>query len=122
MKNRYKLTPFIIKQLEDKAIELPSFQRKDKHGKLMFRVMSRVVKGSELEPKTLVAGERVNPDKNYIQRGSEPILVNHKLNLLECYQKDGPDGVDEYVKFFKDEYERYAAEAAEKEKEAVNEK
>ena len=30
------------------------------------------------------------------------LLVNHNVNLREVYQKDGPKGVDVYVKFFMD--------------------
>lgn len=103
MKNKNKLTPEVYKQITSICENLPAFHRKDKNGKLMYRITSRFVKGSELSKETkLQSSKEINPTANYVQRGTEAILVNHKVTLIEVYQKDGQPGIDTYVKFFKD--------------------
>lgn len=90
MKNKYKLTPDIHKDLINVAKTMPASQRVDRNKKPMFRIVTQL-KSSVLE------GEKI---KNSFTNIKEPIMVNHEVNLREVYQKDGPAGVREYVEFF----------------------
>ncbi|MCE3278016.1 MAG: hypothetical protein K0S44_207 [Bacteroidetes bacterium] len=95
-----KITPQVYKTLVETAAKLPPFQRKDKNGNLLWRAASRFVKGSELTQKVTADGKAIKPDEMYVQQGRQPLLVNHQVNLIEVYMKDGQPGVDEYVDFF----------------------
>jgi len=105
--NLYKLTPEADKMLIQLSKELGQFQRKDKHGNLMFRKVTEFV-----GTKNVLLGSRNKLDsytKEY-KEIKQPILVNHLVELREIYQKDGQVGVDIYAKFFKDILEAEAQE------------
>lgn len=120
MKYKHKISPQVHKDIIAIAQELPPLQKLSKQGKPLFRAVSKFVKGSDLPANVKIKGqpepkvrtmeellserpalqdERVGPDPNkmYIRHGREPILVNHKLNLIDSYQNEGPEGMKRYV-------------------------
>jgi|ERR1044072_1379650 hypothetical protein len=111
---KFKLTPQVHKDIIAIAQQLPPLQKLSKLGNPLSRAVSRPVKGSDLPEGTLVKGKPVQPDGRYIQKGTEPILINHKLNLIETFENEGPEGMRKYVasvkKIFKDTEEKLAAE------------
>lgn len=95
--NRFKLTPEVFKSLQILAKTLPKFQRRDSNGNLLSR---KVVLFNGTKDYAKGGGKIPTTYKNCLKSGSEPILVNHEINLREIYQKDGQSGVESYVKFF----------------------
>lgn len=96
-KNKYKLTPEVYKTIKLISKSLPVCQRKDANGNLMWRTISKF-DGTEHFQQGI--GKIPRSFTKKIRTGKEPILVNHEINLVEIYQKDGQNGVDSYVKFF----------------------
>lgn len=93
--NKYKVTPDIHKFIENTSIRLGKFQRRDeKTGELMFRKIP-VFKGQ-------VPGKKNGTFVNNIEYKMEPIMVNHEVNLVAIYQKDGQVGMDSYIQFFEE--------------------
>lgn len=93
--NKFKLTPQAYKDLLRLSKELPVMWRRDKNGELMRRVVTKF-NGTDASPHSDLRNY-----KNFYQKGSEPILVNHMVNLVEIYQKDGQRGIDVYAEHFK---------------------
>lgn len=73
MRNNYKLTPQVYKSILILAKSLGVFQRRDKLGNLIYQGAHKI-----------------------------PLMVNHEVNLVECYQKEGLPGIKAYAKFFED--------------------
>lgn len=99
MKN--KISPQKHKEFISIAATLPPLQKTDKNGNRLSRATSRPISFEDL-PQTDKDKfyKELGLDakkKRYIQRGSEPILVNHKLALIEAYENHGQGGVDRYV-------------------------
>lgn len=94
MRNNYKLTPQAYKSILILAKSLGPFQRRDKNGELMFRKVTHFKGTNGWAPE--------GDYKNHIQRDSEPIMVNHEVNLVEVYQKYGLPGIKAYAEFFED--------------------
>lgn len=92
-KNKFKLTPEVYKSIKLISKTLPVCQRKDKNGNLMWRAVSKFDGTKDFS-------ESLKSYTKIIRTGKEPILVNHEINLVEIWQKDGQNGVDSYVKFF----------------------
>lgn len=89
-----------LNQLTIIAASLQKLQRKNVDGSLMFRSATKVVKGKDLKKsqvKALTETKEYYPDKNYLLRYDEPVLVDHKQNLIEAYQKHSDVGVHEYI-------------------------
>ena len=95
-KNKFKLTPEAHKQIITIATALPKLQKTDKSGTPLFRVVTKVVKGFDLPPGTLVGGKEPDTKKNYVQKGKEPLLVNHEVNMVSEYKLYGQKGIDDY--------------------------
>jgi len=99
-KNKFKLTPEAHTKIKLLAKEFPKLQKLSKNGEPLFRLLTITKKGSELPPDTkLNSGESINKDKVYVTRVKEPILVNHELNMIDVYKKDGEAGIIDYVKY-----------------------
>ncbi len=93
----YKLTHDATKMIKAVAITLPVLQKKNPAtGKLMFRKLTKRIQGKDL-PKDYKKKNDWSPMGFYTYTYEEPILVNHELNLIEVYRKDGNDGVTHYV-------------------------
>ena len=84
---KHKITPEVHNQLIGLASKLTPFQRCDEKGKLLFKL--------ETELKSSV--KEGTGIRNTFERKKVPLLVNHKVNLIACYSKDGFDGVKKYI-------------------------
>lgn len=93
--NRFKLTPQAYKKLLALSESLPIMQRRDKNGELLRRAITKFIDTDGYSKGVPIYTKNT-------QKGTDPILVNHMVNLIEIYQKDGDVGVDVYVKHFKD--------------------
>lgn len=98
LKNKFRLTSEVDKQIKEICKSLHAFQRRDKNGELMFRTVTKF-KGTENFQKKSNGGLKY---RTVLDKIKEPIMVNHYMNLTEIYQKDGQTGIDTYVKFFED--------------------
>lgn len=100
IKNNFKLTPDIRAEIIVISRQLPKLHRKNTGGELMYRAATQIVKGSDLPHKVLINNKKTepHPDKKYLQRGREPILINHEVNLIKVYMQKGQPGIDDYVK------------------------
>jgi hypothetical protein len=88
--NIYPLTPDAHKMMKNFASMLGPFQRRDENGNLMFRTVTKLKKST-------LTGNKI---KNEFNKISEPMMVNHELELCNIYQKDGMRGVKIYCDFF----------------------
>jgi hypothetical protein len=89
-KVKFKLVPQVLKQVEAAAKALPPIIKHDKHGKPLYRSITNFVGTKDFDVST----------KSYrttYQRGKEPILVNHKLAMIELYETKGMPEVQNYV-------------------------
>lgn len=84
------------------AQKLGHFQRKDKHGNLLWRAVNKFTGTKDFQQ----TGKSTSCTKTF-KVGKEPIMVNHAVNLVEIYQKDGQKGVDGYVNFFTEEMKKF---------------
>jgi hypothetical protein len=105
-KQNNKITPQVYKQLESLSKELPQFQRKNTDGSLMYRSFGKRVSGYDVPKADRETIKDFDVKKYYSQKGQEPVLVNHSVNLRNVYQKEGQTGVDAYCNFFKSEHEK----------------
>jgi hypothetical protein len=97
-KVKFKLDPTTHKKIEALALTLAPLQKTNKQGFPLFRLISQVVKGSEMPPDAKLRNrEKVNPEKNYVFKKREALLVNHKINLIGQYELLGQKGIDEYI-------------------------
>jgi hypothetical protein len=99
LKNKHKLTPADYKHIKTVAMNLPQFQRV-KDGKPMTRIVTKFIG----QIKT------IGGIKNSYQKIEEPIMVNHELNLIEVFKKDGMSGVETYCAHFVNLYKQEKAE------------
>ena len=90
--NKYKLTPEADKMIKKLSEGIGKFQRRDKNKNLLF---------IEEKKFTGVTTENGKSFKNF-ETVKKPLFINHYINLVEIWQKDGHKGVDMYVKFFHD--------------------
>lgn len=90
--NKYKLTPTADKACKILAVSLGQFHRKDKNGQLMYREETKFIG-------QFTVG---NKKENRFEKKKVPLMVNHYINLVEIWQKDGQKGIDIYVNFFKE--------------------
>lgn len=96
--NKYKLTPQAHKHIVEQARIMPALQRLDKHGKPMSRQITKTVKGADLPEGTKTDdGKAPNPNKLYVQRGAEPLLVNHEVEMISAYYQGGQAAVQAYI-------------------------
>lgn len=95
MIKKYKLSPQWHKLISDLAKELPAMQKKCGNV-LMFRNISEPVIGYNLTKEETAKIKNYKSSATYIRRGKEPVLVNHKLNLISEFELKGQDGVKLY--------------------------
>ena len=99
LKNKFKLTPEVYKSIKLISKSLPKFQRKDSQGNLMWREVSKFDGVKNFKQG---GGKIPTTYEKQILKGKEPLLVNHEVNMVEIYQKDGLVGLNRYVDFFKE--------------------
>jgi hypothetical protein len=99
LKNKFKLTPEVYKSIKLLAQNLPKFQKRDAAGNLLWRDVSKF---DGLKDFMQGGGKIPTTYKKQILKGKEPLLVNHEVNMVEIYQKDGWVGLNRYVDFFKE--------------------
>ena len=95
--NKFKLTPEVYKKLKQMATLMPQFQRRDKNKNLMFQ-------GAAVFKGTSDWNEAKGTFVKNIDHGKVPLMVNHEVNLVEIYQKDGWKGINIYVAYFEKEH------------------
>lgn len=89
------LTPKAIKEIERLNASFPRIQRKNPDGSLKTRKVQRRILGKDL-PKEYKRKFDWLPNNWYLHRINEPVFMNHKLNLIECFKKDGYEGLKNY--------------------------
>lgn len=89
-KYKFKLIPEVHKELEQIAKKLPKIQKIGKDKKPLFRKVSFFKEVKEYNRAT-------GSYSKVIQFGTEPVLVNHEVELVECYRKYGSTGVVKYI-------------------------
>jgi len=99
MKKKHKVTTEVYKKILEIEKELPPIQ-KYLGGKPLFRTLQKLVNGSDIpdehKEQLKVDGVFYN-NKRYFQKIQDPILVNHKLILIEEFEKHGQEGIDYYI-------------------------
>ncbi len=105
MKAKYSIDFKTRKRLEELAAELPQVPHFviNSSGQYELQKMSRtkMVSGQELlnqDSKTIVNGEYVSDLSNYLQKGYDVRMMNHKVNIMSEYGKYETAGVVEYIR------------------------
>lgn len=99
LKNKFKLIPEVYKSIKSLAQNLPKFQKRDAAGNLLWRQTSKFDHTEHFQQGN---GKTPTTYTKHILKGKEPVLVNHEVNMVEIYQKDGWIGLNRYVDFFKE--------------------
>lgn len=88
-KAKYKLSNDAYKKILELVETFPPLQLLGKDGKPLNRTITKF------------KGIVIKDGKKYKQHqtGTEPILVNHKLRLIEAFETNGYDGINNYVKY-----------------------
>lgn len=97
MKKNNKLTPEVYKEILELAATLPTMYRTDANGKVLMPMQTKMVKGSDIEGGKLSNGDDANPDKNYIQKQRQPLIVNHSVEMIDLYKTKGIVAVKNYA-------------------------
>ena len=97
MKKNNKLTPEVYKEILTLADSLPVMYRTDAKGKVLMPMQTKMIKGSEIEGGKLSNGDDANPDKNYIQKGRQPLKVNHAVEMINLFKTKGIAAVKNYA-------------------------
>jgi hypothetical protein len=87
-----KLTPQVLKVINDLCAVLPKDYIKNPDGSIKFRAMAKRVSGKDLNDP-----EKYDANKIYIQRYSEPIEINHAVKLRGIYSAQGEQGINDYI-------------------------
>lgn len=87
-----KLTPQVLKVINDLSKILPKDYIKNPDGSVKFRAMAKRVSGKDLNDP-----EKYDVNKIYIHRYAEPIEINHAVKLREIYIKQGEQGINDYI-------------------------
>jgi hypothetical protein len=102
-KNKFKITSQVYKQIEELAKTLHPLHKTDKAGNVLHRQTSKTIKGKDLPKGTKLAdGKTIDPNKLYVRKGTEPVLVNHSVSLRDYYQKHGQAGIEAYKQWVTD--------------------
>ncbi len=98
MKQKHKLSPDMHKQIKESAAVRPPLVRLNKDGSDRTRVVTKTYNGSELpEGVKLSPGVAFNPNKLYVQRITEPVYVNHEVEMINEFWKGGEPAVKNYI-------------------------
>lgn len=92
----HKLTPQATRTIDALCLTLPKLIRKNPDGTIMERKLVKRVLGKDL-PKSYKKENDWYPMRYYSYTYTEPILINHKVYLIECFKKDGYEGLDYYT-------------------------
>ena len=98
-------TRVLIHRLSEELPQVPFFIMKDNKAMVQKIATGKRISGAELleqDKDAKVAGEPVNYKKEYIQRGSNIRMMNHKVSLNSQYQLLGQQGIDSYVAYVND--------------------
>jgi Zn/Cd-binding protein ZinT len=93
VKNFYKLTPEVDKRCKVIASTLSDMQKTDKHGKPLSRKNTKFKGLTDVQ----IENRRITKAKKNWQTVSEPLLVNHYLELVTAYQQRGEKGIEDYT-------------------------
>lgn len=85
-----------MKAINELVVTLPKFQMKNPNGSLKFRKINKRVQGKDL-PKDYKKKNDWQPMAWYTCVYDEPVLINHKVNLVDAFKKDGYTGLSHYV-------------------------
>lgn len=88
----FKLTPEVHKEIKLIVSKLPKLQKTDKDGKPIFRMLNKYVGSKDVD---LQRGTYKKQSQHY----TEPVLVNHEINLIGQYEEMGRKGIDNYVTY-----------------------
>jgi hypothetical protein len=88
-KPKFKLSNDAYTKILNLIETLPPLQLLGKDGKPLARTVTKFT------------GIVIQNGKKYKQHqtGTEPILVNHKMRLIEAFETNGYDGINNYVKW-----------------------
>ncbi len=119
MTKKHHLGPDDYKAIVDRSQKLPQLVRLTPNGEPMSRSITKTVKGKNLPEGTKVTvtkgGKSFEADPEaetlYVQHIKEPVWVNHKVEMVSAFWKNGNQGVIEYI----NRVEAIAAKSAEKE-------
>jgi len=91
-KPKYKLSNEVYNKILELVKTLPPLQLVGKDGKPLSRTITKFTGTKDFN---MTTGSR----KNTYQKGTEPILVNHKLKLIAQFEMYGYVGINNYVAF-----------------------
>jgi hypothetical protein len=125
-RNRFKLIPEVDKALKILAAELtpiPKIIISNGKAEVHRRKVSQLVSGASVieQGTNEVNGEAVRSDKNYVNKTTEPLMMNHYLNLIEQYQKLGDQGVANYKAYINQLALRMGLKEAVKKEQVIDE-
>lgn len=95
-KNKFPLTPEILKEIKETIKTLGVWQRKNAKGELMWEPVN-VFKGTK---DFNVGGKGQKSYTKLFERGKKPLMVNHEVNMIDIWRKDGRKGLDTYTNYF----------------------
>ncbi len=99
MKN-HKLTPQVLKLIDELSKILPPDYIKNHDGSVKFRKMAKRVLGKDL-PNNIDKPADFHVDKIYIHRYSEPVTIDHAVKLRGEYSAKGEKGLNDYIDKYK---------------------
>ena len=98
MKQKFKLSPQMHKEIKESAAVLPPLVRLNKDGSDRTRIVSKTYKGNEIPAGVKPSpGVKVEPNKLYVQRIQEPVYVNHEVEMINQYWSGGERAVKAYI-------------------------
>ena len=86
---KYKLTPQEYKEIKAAAVELPPISRTNADGSPMVRKITKYQGATEYQ-------KGVGYKKNSLH-GTEPVLLNHEVEMVRHFNNGGPAAVKHYV-------------------------
>lgn len=101
---KHKMTPQIRREIENLTVSLPAIPYfiEGKNGMKVQRIAtSRLISGKELKDSggKVNDGSDIDVNKNYIQKGTNVRMMNHKVMLVQQYEKLGEKGINDYVEY-----------------------
>jgi hypothetical protein len=99
MKNKFKLTPTIHKEIINVSRVLPNLVKLNADGSKQMRIITNTIKGSEIALKERKSIKHFSESKVYVQKMLEPVTVNHELEMIKIYQTQGYTFLQKYIEF-----------------------
>lgn len=86
MKNNFKLTPQIYKEIIKISNELPKLVKLNKDGSHQMRTLTNTIKWSKIPLKDREQIKNFREHGNYVQRFKVPVFVPHYIELIKLFQ------------------------------------